>query len=69
MDSSQSASIFVKKVVFCINSLSSAILIRRGGDKMKKKEQPEKIQTDPLGSWTGVPEDPFQIPVQDADDL
>lgn len=36
---------------------------------MKKKEQPEKIQTDLLGSWTGVPEDPFQIPVQDADDL
>jgi hypothetical protein len=32
---------------------------------MKKK----KINTDPLGSYTGVPEDPCEKPVQDADDL
>ncbi len=25
--------------------------------------------TDPNGSWTGVPEDPMEVPVQDADDL
>lgn len=25
--------------------------------------------TDPLGMYTGVPEDPHEIPVQDADDL
>lgn len=25
--------------------------------------------TDPLGSWTGVPADPMDTPVQDADDL
>lgn len=25
--------------------------------------------TDPLGSWTGVPENPDEIPTQDADDL
>ena len=25
--------------------------------------------TDPQGSWTGVPLDPFEEPVQDADDL
>jgi hypothetical protein len=25
--------------------------------------------TDPLGSYTGLPEDPFEKPVQDADDL
>ena len=25
--------------------------------------------TDPLGSYTGVPEDPYEKPVQDADDL
>ncbi len=24
---------------------------------------------DPMGSYTGVPEDPFEEPVQDADDL
>ena len=28
------------------------------------------IHTDPLGSWTGVPlDDPYDKPVQDADDL
>ena len=25
--------------------------------------------TDPQGSWTGVPADPDEVPVQDADDL
>ena len=25
--------------------------------------------TDPLGSYTGRPSDPYEIPVQDADDL
>ena len=25
--------------------------------------------TDPNGSWTGVPADPLEVPVQDADDL
>ena len=25
--------------------------------------------TDPQGSWTGVPADPEETPVQDADDL
>ena len=28
-----------------------------------------EINTDPLGSWTGTPDDPFDMPVQDADDL
>ena len=27
------------------------------------------IKTDPDGSWTGVPEDPYNKPVQDVDDL
>ena len=26
-------------------------------------------QTDPLGSYTGVPVNPGEVPVQDADDL
>lgn len=26
-------------------------------------------KTDPQGSWTGRPLDPYEIPVQDADDL
>lgn len=29
----------------------------------------EKINTDPLGSYTGRPDDPYEKPVQDADDL
>lgn len=28
-----------------------------------------KIITDPLGSYTGRPENAFEVPVQDADDL
>ena len=28
-----------------------------------------RINTDPLGSWTGVPVDIFDTPVQDVDDL
>lgn len=28
-----------------------------------------KSPTDPLGMYTGVPEDPYEEPVQDADDL
>ena len=29
----------------------------------------EKIITDPNGSYTGRPKDPYEKPVQDADDL
>jgi len=33
-------------------------------------EQQNKINTDPQGSWTGVPtDDPYEKPIQDADDL
>ncbi len=33
---------------------------------MKEKK---KINTDPFGSYTGRPNDPYEKPVQDADDL
>ena len=33
------------------------------------REQRRKDQTDVLGSWTGVPWDDWEEPVQDADDL
>jgi len=29
----------------------------------------QSAKTDPLGSWTGTPADPYDVPVQDADDL
>ncbi len=32
-------------------------------------EQRRKDRTDVLGSWTGVPWDEWEEPVQDADDL
>lgn len=47
-------------------------------DTAKKKVPMEKAmdltiwqsaKTDPQGSWTGTPADPWEIPVQDADDL
>ena len=35
-----------------------------------QKEKESRIITDPLGSWTGVPEDDyFDKPIQDVDDL
>ena len=30
---------------------------------------PGHAKTDPQGSWTGKPDDPTELPVQDADDL
>ncbi len=32
-------------------------------------ENDDSIETDPLGMYTGVPSDPYEKPVQDADDL
>ena len=34
-----------------------------------RKTDKEKIHADPFGSYTGCPDDPDEIPVQDADDL
>lgn len=41
---------------------------------MKKRTKNDRFpmknpETDPLGSWTGTPADPDEVPVQDADDL
>ncbi|MBO4954000.1 MAG: hypothetical protein J6D04_02495 [Clostridia bacterium] len=30
---------------------------------------PERLKTDPNGSYTGMIENPYEVPVQDADDL
>lgn len=37
--------------------------------KHQKTEEKETIVTDPMGSYTGIPADKGEIPVQDADDL
>ncbi|MBQ8613348.1 MAG: hypothetical protein IJ416_03950 [Ruminiclostridium sp.] len=36
---------------------------------MEVAETPQKPLTDPYGMYTGVPADPKEKPVQDADDL
>lgn len=39
---------------------------------MEKARQLTRLndsKTDPQGSWTGQPQDPNEVPVQDADDL
>lgn len=35
----------------------------------KKKKNLFESHTDPLGSYTGTPENPYEEPVQDVDDL
>lgn len=46
---------------------------RRGEDRLMQKakemSQFTAAKTDPMGSWTGQPLDPYEVPVQDADDL
>ena len=40
------------------------------GDNMKEnKIDKKRITADPFGSYTGRAEDPYERPVQDADDL
>lgn len=38
-------------------------------DKAREMSQFTAVKTDPQGSWTGCPADPYEVPVQDADDL
>ncbi len=38
-------------------------------NKSKTRFKTPPSATDPQGSWTGVPDDPHDVPVQDADDL
>lgn len=52
---------------------------RPGGEKMEEKKPQKKAmevanalcpsQCDPQGSYTGVPVEPGEVPVQDQDDL
>lgn len=37
--------------------------------KTEHQRSEDRIKTDPLGSYTGTPEDKDDEPVQDADDL
>lgn len=38
-------------------------------DKAMNMTAWQSAKTDPQGSWTGTPADPYEFPVQDADDL
>ena len=37
--------------------------------QLPEEKKIDKIETDPLGSYTGIPTDPYEKPIQDADDL
>ncbi len=37
--------------------------------KIRRKRKKDIISTDPLGSWTGVAENPYDKIEQDVDDL
>ena len=64
-----------------MDSCPCGILQKKGGVIVEKKRDPLSIVpplmrsnfyppiADPMGSYTGIPEDPFESPVQDADDL
>ncbi len=41
----------------------------RGNETSELAFASDTIDTDPLGMWTGVPDNPYEKPVQDADDL
>ena len=43
--------------------------MKRKAAKLNGDETFHRPETDPQGSYTGVPEDPKEQPVQDADDL
>ena len=44
-------------------------MTEREREERRKKAAQSRIITAPQGSWTGVPLNPDEIPVQDADDL
>ena len=37
--------------------------------KPNDKQTNDNIETDPFGTYTGIPQDPQEPPIQDADDL
>ena len=43
--------------------------IRRINNRLAPLMSTASIATDPQGMYTGVPENPYEQPVQDADDL
>ena len=51
-----------------LNKISTTAHIKHMSIFNKKKKKFQS-KTDPLGSYTGVPENPYEEPVQDADDL
>ncbi len=68
----------------CIEQKNKAKVVSKGGRKMKKSEKkkssekakgatneqnPMYSETDPNGSYTGVPKDKNAEPIQDVDDL
>ena len=51
------------------NSQNRKFTPGRAEFSMNFSEDQPRIDTDPYGSYTGVPDDPYDMPVQDVDDL
>lgn len=49
-------------------NISSDKFLRKN-EEIPTSKLPGNIASDVLGSYTGVPEDEYDLPVQDADDL
>ena len=52
-----------------LDEQAQRVLQSLAGITVKEPYGPQVAVIDPLGSWTGVPEDPYEQPTQDADDL
>ena len=42
---------------------------QKSKDSSQSYTSEDQVDTDPLGSWTGVPSDRNDVPTQDVDDL
>ena len=52
------------------NKFNNTVNLRKNDNIASEFSTKGSINTDPLGSWTGVPtDDPYEKPIQDADDL
>ena len=50
-------------------SNSSSESSQKSNESSESYTSEDQVDTDPLGSWTGVPADRNDVPTQDVDDL
>lgn len=52
-----------------MNETPSPEKVQRINNRLRGLMSTASVATDPQGMYTGVPDDPYEKPVQDADDL